>query len=47
MGFFAWALLIGEIVLVIWVLRFIGRIEKERPTETIVPHTDADVRLVE
>ena len=43
----AWAFLIGEVVLVIWVLRFIGRIEKERPTESIVPATAADIELVE
>ena len=47
MGVAAWAFLIGEVVLVIWVLRFIGRIEKERPTESIVPATAADIELVE
>ena len=47
MGVAAWAFLIGEVALVIWVLRFIGRIEKERPTESIVPATAADIELVE
>jgi len=47
MGIAAWAFLIGEVVLVIWALRFIGRVEKERPTESIVPATAADIELVE
>ena len=47
MGVAAWAFLIGEIVLVIWAVRLIGRVEKERPTESIVPATAADIELVE
>jgi hypothetical protein len=47
MGVVAWGFLIGEVVLVIWVMRFIGRVEKERPTESIVPATAADIELVE
>ena len=47
MGIAAWAFLIGEVVLVIWVMRFIGRVERERPTELIVPATAADIELVE
>ena len=46
MGIAAWGFLIGEVVLVIWVMRFIGRIERERPTESIVPATAADIELV-
>ncbi len=47
MGVVAWGFLIGEVVLVIWVMRFIGRVEKERPTASIVPATAADIELVE
>ena len=47
MGVAAWGFLIGEVILVIWALKLIGRIEKERPTESIVPATAADIKLVE
>jgi hypothetical protein len=35
-----------EIMLAVWVVRFIWRTENERPTEKIVPSTDEEVELV-
>ena len=43
----AWIMIILEVLLAIWVVRLIWRIEEEKPTEDIVPATDEDVELVE
>lgn len=40
-------LMLLEIVIVLWVIRLVWRIEREEPTESIVPATDGDVELVE
>lgn len=42
----AWSFIGLEILLTIWVVRLVWRVETERPTETIVPKTDADAELV-
>jgi len=41
-----WLAIILEILLAIWLVRFIWRTEEERPTEDIVPATDKEVELV-
>lgn len=46
MGSLAWSLIGLEVILAIWVVRLVWRVEAERPTESIVPKTDADAELV-
>ncbi len=36
-----------EVGVVLWVIRLVWRIEREEPTEQIVPATDEEVELVE
>ncbi len=36
-----------ELSIVLWVIRLVWKIEREEPTERIVPATDEDVELVE
>ena len=42
-----WLTIAIEVLVAVWVVRVIWRVESDRPTEQIAPATDADVDLVE
>ena len=42
-----WLTILLEVLVAVWVVRLVWRVESERPTEGIVPATGDDVELVE
>ena len=42
----AWILIALEVILCIWLITVVWRVEEDTPTESIVPMTDDDVELV-
>ena len=42
-----WLTILLEVLVALWVVRLIWRVENERPTEEIAPDLDAEVELVE